>query len=139
MLESLFNKAAGLQTCNFIKKRLQHRCFSMNIAKFLRTTILKNNSERLLLCFCFTLFFGFFVLLGHIRFRCVLSIFRRHKSKCKTRLQLVIRDYSFSTYPKLSKKNISYPLTRTCAYQSVSNVSFSENFAYFLNGLHAFL
>ena len=90
-------------------------------------------------CYCFTLFSGFFVLLGHIRFRCVLSIFRRHKSKCKTRLQLVIRDYSFSTYPKLSKKNISYPLTRTCAYQSVSNVSFSENFAYFLNGLHAFL
>ena len=42
MLESLFNKAAALQACNFIKKRLQHRCFPVNIAKFLRTPILMN-------------------------------------------------------------------------------------------------
>ena len=43
----------------------------------------------------------------------------------------------FSTYTKFSKKtNISYPLirTRTCAYQEVRNVSFSENFVYVLNG-----
>ena len=34
------------------------------------------------------------------------------------------------------KTNISYPLihTRTCAYQGVRNVSFSENFAHVLNG-----
>ena len=32
MLESLFNKVAGL----FIKNRPQHRCFSVNIVKFLR-------------------------------------------------------------------------------------------------------
>ena len=33
------------------------------------------------------------------------------------------------------KTNISYPLmrTRTCVYQGVRNVSFSENFAYVLN------
>ena len=37
VLESFFNKAAGL-----IKKRLQHRCFPVSIAKFLRTPILKN-------------------------------------------------------------------------------------------------
>ena len=37
-----FNKVLGLQTCNFIKKRLQHRCFPVNIKKFLRTFILKN-------------------------------------------------------------------------------------------------
>ena len=37
MLESLFNKLADPQGCNFIKKRLQHRCFPLNIAKFLRT------------------------------------------------------------------------------------------------------
>ena len=35
--------------CNFIKKRLQHRCFPINIAKFLRTPILKNICECLLL------------------------------------------------------------------------------------------
>ena len=49
MLESLFNKAADLLACNVIKKRLQNRCFVANIAKSLRTTILKINCERLLL------------------------------------------------------------------------------------------
>ena len=34
VLESLFNKVAGLKFCNFIKKRLQHRYFTVNIAKF---------------------------------------------------------------------------------------------------------
>ena len=33
-------------TCNFIKKRLQHKCFPVNIAKFLRTPILTNICER---------------------------------------------------------------------------------------------
>ena len=35
--ESLFNKVAGLKDCNFIKKRLQHRCFPVKFANFLRT------------------------------------------------------------------------------------------------------
>ena len=30
------------QTCNFIKKRLQHRCFPVKFEKLLRTPILKN-------------------------------------------------------------------------------------------------
>ena len=34
VFESLFNKVAGLNPCNFIKKRLQHRCFSVNFANF---------------------------------------------------------------------------------------------------------
>ena len=42
---SLFNKGAGL----FIKKRLQHMCFPVNIMKFSRTPILKNICEQLLL------------------------------------------------------------------------------------------
>ena len=36
--ESLFNEVVSLQTGNFIKKRLQHRRFPLNIAKFLRKT-----------------------------------------------------------------------------------------------------
>ena len=40
---------AGLQVCNFIKKRLQRWCFPVNTANFLRTPILKNICERLLL------------------------------------------------------------------------------------------
>ena len=34
-LESLFNKVPGVKACNFIKERLQHRCFPPNIAKCL--------------------------------------------------------------------------------------------------------
>ena len=44
----LFNKVAGLQASNFIKNRLQYRCFPVNIAKFLKP-ILKNIYEHLLL------------------------------------------------------------------------------------------
>ena len=42
-----FNKVAGHQVCNFIKRRLQHRYFLVNIRKFVRRTILKNISKRL--------------------------------------------------------------------------------------------
>ena len=35
--EFLFNKVAGLKGHKFIKLRLQHWCFPVNIAKFLRT------------------------------------------------------------------------------------------------------
>ena len=49
VLDSLFNKVVGVKACNFIKKRFQHRYFSMSIAGFLRTLILKNICERLLL------------------------------------------------------------------------------------------
>ena len=37
VLESLFNKIAGLEAYDFIKKTLQHRCFPVKLAKFLRT------------------------------------------------------------------------------------------------------
>ena len=37
MLESLFNTVACLKACNYIKKRLQHRGFPVNIGKLLRT------------------------------------------------------------------------------------------------------
>ena len=37
------------KTCNFGKKRHQHRCFPVNITKLFRTPILKKICERLLL------------------------------------------------------------------------------------------
>ena len=38
-----------LQACNFIKNKLQHWCFPVKFAKFLRTSILKNICKRLIL------------------------------------------------------------------------------------------
>ena len=49
MLEYLFNKVAGLQTYNFIKKRLQHSHFPVNMAQFLRTPFLNSICKWLLL------------------------------------------------------------------------------------------
>ena len=56
LLGQSWNKVAGHKVCNFIKKRLQHRCFSVNIAKFLitcfeehlHTAASENNKKRFL-------------------------------------------------------------------------------------------
>ena len=50
MLESYFNQVAGLKDYNFIKKRLQHSCFPLNIAKFLWAAFFTEH-RRLLLHF----------------------------------------------------------------------------------------
>ena len=47
----IFNKVAGLRPATLLKKRLWHRCFPVNFAKFLRTPFLQNTSRRLLLWF----------------------------------------------------------------------------------------
>ena len=49
VLESFFNKVAGLKDCNFISKRLQNSCFPKSLAKFLTTAFLHNTSGG---CFC---------------------------------------------------------------------------------------
>ena len=48
-MESLSDEVADLKVCNIIKKRLQHGCFPLNIAKSLRTSILKIIYKWLLL------------------------------------------------------------------------------------------
>ena len=49
-----FNKVPGLSSATLLKKRLQHRCFPVNITEFLRAPILKNVCRRLLLQHLFT-------------------------------------------------------------------------------------
>ena len=44
-----FNKFADLRPATLFKKRLWHRYFPVNFAKFLRTPFLQNTSGRLLL------------------------------------------------------------------------------------------
>ena len=48
MCQSLF--IVSLKACNFIKKKLQHKCFPIIIANLLRAPILKNICKQLLLC-----------------------------------------------------------------------------------------
>ena len=54
VLESLLRKVVGLTECNFIKKRLQHRCFAVNIANwiFQRIPISKNVCKLIEYLFC---------------------------------------------------------------------------------------
>ena len=47
--EFFFNKIAGLRAATLLKKKLWHRCFPVNSAKFLRTPFLQNTFGRLLL------------------------------------------------------------------------------------------
>ena len=47
---SLLNEVGGLKACNFIKKGLQHMCFTVNIAKFLRTLVFEELSANG--CYC---------------------------------------------------------------------------------------
>ena len=55
VLESFFDKVAGLQVRNFIKKRLQQSYFPVKFVKFLKAPMLKNIGKRLLLwVVCFT-------------------------------------------------------------------------------------
>ena len=52
MLESLFNKVAGLRAAKLLRKWLWHRCFHENLAKFIRTPPVaaffsSNNKDKL--------------------------------------------------------------------------------------------
>ena len=49
MLEFFSNKVAGLLECNFIKKRLQHKCFSVKFAKSWRASFFTEHFRWLLL------------------------------------------------------------------------------------------
>ena len=50
MLESLFNKVADLRPATLLKKRLWHRRFPVDFAKFLRTPFFTQHFHRMLLC-----------------------------------------------------------------------------------------
>ena len=47
--KNFFSKRFRPQPATLLKKRLCHRCFTVNFAKFLRMSILQNTSGRLLL------------------------------------------------------------------------------------------
>ena len=45
----IFNKVPDLSPTTLLKKRLRHKCFSVNLDKFLRTPFLQDTFGRLLL------------------------------------------------------------------------------------------
>ena len=49
LLESLLRKTVGVTACNFLTKRLQHKLFSVNIAKYLITAFFIEHLSWLLL------------------------------------------------------------------------------------------
>ena len=74
MLQSVLNKVAGLRTCNFIKKKRQHKCFPLKFAKFLRILILKNTCERLLLYFHYNSHHHYHY--HHFHYHCKMHLYR---------------------------------------------------------------
>ena len=92
MPESLFNKVAGLRSATLLKKRLWHRCFPVNFAKFQRTPFLQNASGRLLLCKYTT---GYEVYIKLSRWRGYTFIYRNIHRRCSIKkLFLKISQYS---------------------------------------------
>ena len=53
-----FNKVSDLRPATLLKKRLWHRCFPVNLAKFLRKPFLQDTSGRLLLSIHFFNFYS---------------------------------------------------------------------------------
>ena len=47
--ESFYNKVAGIRPGTLLRKRLWHRCFPVNLAKFLRPSFLTEHLRWLLL------------------------------------------------------------------------------------------
>ena len=61
-----------IEPCNFIKKRLQQRCLTVNTAKFLRTTFLQNITNG---CFCMCFKIAFKVLQNSQETTCNVILF----------------------------------------------------------------
>ena len=109
VLESFFTQNARLQLQGVIKKKFRHRCFSVNIAKLLKTPILRKSVND---CFwimrlfihenckivvkCFSTFARKYL------YQCVL--FNKYKRSLQLKLSLFkkrfLRRYFLDSYPK---------------------------------------
>ena len=50
VLESFFNRVAGFRSATLLKRRLLHKCFPVNIVKFLKNSFFVDLSWLLLIC-----------------------------------------------------------------------------------------
>ena len=78
------------EACNFVKKRLQRRCFPVKFAKPLRTPILKNICERLLLNVSLfrSLCYNYYLIWNQDAYQCG-CVNRKFKQKIKTKLKVL--------------------------------------------------
>ena len=107
MFESLCNTVAGLQPCNFIEKRLERRCFPVNISKFFRTPIMKNISEWLLLADAFITSEYIYPKQNESKkFMHLIS-----KSLC-----IIVKKLKFSVQNFFSKRDQNHSLLRICSH-----------------------
>ena len=53
LCQSLFNKLVGLRPASVLTKRLRHKCFPVNFAKFLRTLPVAASALTILYFMCF--------------------------------------------------------------------------------------
>ena len=107
------------KACKFIKKRLQHSCFPMNMAKF-RRSILETSANG-----CYYIWN-----IGMKRTK------QNGSHWSKRKIRKIFDILSKGVFILVRKQNfpktfISYPMIRIlmCAYQEVRNVSFTESFA----------
>ena len=123
------------QNLFLIKKRLWHRCFSVNFAKYLTTPFVKITSARQLLSFNLlgekSLLTSFYstLLSGNIYFTNNQQVVG---NKAKGRISKRVFQES-KARQNFRKTNISYLLirTRTCGFRGVRNICFSEILACF--------
>ena len=85
-----FNKVAGLRPATSLKKRLWHRCFPVNFAKFLRTPFLLDDSS-VLLTYSVPMFPFYFIVF--------------QSTNCNTILKSMKVKMNISTY-EVSQKNL---------------------------------
>ena len=79
MLESLFNQVAGLQVCNFVKKRLRQRYFSMKIASFQKHLFWRKSVNGCYWIMSYQIFHSFFwKLQNRCSYKCFLILAEKH-------------------------------------------------------------
>ena len=83
VLQSVCNKLAGLRAYNFVKKKLQHRCFLVKFGKYLRTPILKKQAVN-----------NFFTNKPNSSFSLIITCTRIY-SLIKLETKTPVRDYFF--------------------------------------------
>ena len=108
----VFNKFASLRPATLFKKRLWHRCFPVNFAKFLRTLFLQNSSGG---CFCpfpwYTrqgCFWKYFLALSWRSYRLLQHCFSKLQFKLKQfRSSLIVRQVLHLLFVYVSVKSVN--------------------------------